>query len=114
MTRRQERDFFLGVLVHELVNDDHSITQVIDLAHWLQRLAATHNRYAEADCNRGLTPDEEKRNDILELMVAHQCKQWGMGVVFSGDPRGATIKLRLPSGKTDDWGKQGLCVPAGA
>lgn len=32
--------------------------------------------------------------------------------VFSGDPRGACVKIRVPSGKTDDWGQTGMCVPA--
>ena len=31
---------------------------------------------------------------------------------FSGDPRGAVVKLVVPSGRTDDWGETGLCVPA--
>lgn len=31
--------------------------------------------------------------------------------VFSGDPRGACVKLRVPSGKTDDLGRTGICVP---
>ena len=30
---------------------------------------------------------------------------------FQGDPRGAVVKLKVPSGKTDDWGQEGLCVP---
>ncbi len=35
----------------------------------------------------------------------------GLGVVFDGDPRGTTVKVRVPSGKTDDWGQTGICVP---
>lgn len=31
--------------------------------------------------------------------------------VFSGDPRGACVKLRVPSGKTDDLAREGICVP---
>ena len=31
--------------------------------------------------------------------------------VFQGDPRGACVKLTVPSGKTDDWGRTGVCVP---
>ena len=30
---------------------------------------------------------------------------------FSGDPRGCTVKLAVPSGRTDDWGRTGICVP---
>lgn len=31
--------------------------------------------------------------------------------VFSGDPRGACVKLKVPSGRTNDWGQEGICVP---
>lgn len=31
--------------------------------------------------------------------------------IFQGDPRGACVKLKVPSGKTDDWGREGICVP---
>jgi hypothetical protein len=31
--------------------------------------------------------------------------------VFGGDPRGACVRLEVPSGKTDDWGREGICVP---
>jgi hypothetical protein len=32
---------------------------------------------------------------------------------FSGDPRGATVKLKMPDGRYDDWGQEGICVPIG-
>jgi len=35
----------------------------------------------------------------------------GFGVIFSGDPRGITVKITVPSGKTDDYGREGICVP---
>lgn len=31
--------------------------------------------------------------------------------VFGGGPRGACVKLRVPSGRTDDGGREGMCVP---
>ena len=33
------------------------------------------------------------------------------GVRFGGDPRGCTVKLLFYDGATDDWGKEGWCVP---
>ena len=30
---------------------------------------------------------------------------------FQVDPRGSCVKLAVPSGKTDDMGRSGLCVP---
>jgi hypothetical protein len=41
----------------------------------------------------------------------YQLQVVGIEPVFSGDPRGATVKLRVPSGKCDDWGQTGLCIP---
>jgi hypothetical protein len=35
------------------------------------------------------------------------------GVIFSGDPRGCTVKLTFPDGATNDFGKEGWCVPTG-
>jgi len=34
-----------------------------------------------------------------------------MGVKLSGDPRGYTVKLIVPSGRTNDWGREGIGVP---
>lgn len=31
--------------------------------------------------------------------------------VFQGDPRGACVKLKVPSGRTDDGNHEGVCVP---
>ena len=30
---------------------------------------------------------------------------------FLGDPRGAVVKLGVPSQRTNDWGQVGICVP---
>lgn len=55
----------------------------------------------------------EKREKQLEKRITAICAELGNGFapVFSGDPRGCTVKIQVPSGKTDDWGKEGVCVP---
>ena len=35
----------------------------------------------------------------------------GFTPIFNGDPRGAVLKIRVPSGATDDGGHEGICVP---
>jgi hypothetical protein len=35
----------------------------------------------------------------------------GFKAVFAGDSRGCVFKLQVPSGRTNDWGKEGICVP---
>jgi len=44
-------------------------------------------------------------------LVTEALAPYNVTPVFQGDPRGAVVKLRVPSGKTDDWGQTGLCVP---
>lgn len=46
-----------------------------------------------------------------EDSITAVCRSIGCEPVFGGDPRGATVKLRVPSGKTNDWGQEGICVP---
>lgn len=55
----------------------------------------------------------EKREQQLEKRIKEIVAGLGegFGVIFQGDPRGSTVKITVPSGKTDDWGKEGICVP---
>lgn len=34
--------------------------------------------------------------------------------ILSGDPRGCVVKLGVPSGSTNDWGREGICIPVRA
>ncbi len=54
----------------------------------------------------------------IEIMRARQrieraCQPWGIKPNFSYDPRGACVKLLLPSGRWNSWGgkEEGYCVP---
>lgn len=85
-----------------------------DLAGSISDLMRMSRRYAglmERDCNTGDVP--EKTVDRLAAKIRAACEAIGAGCVpvFSGDSRGATVKLAVPSGKTDDWGGTGVCVP---
>lgn len=76
------------------------------------RYSATYGRYAEEYCNRELSDREmdfwnnRVRGKITELLSEIDCQP-----KFSGDPRGATVKIQVPDGYTNDWGKEGICVP---
>ena len=48
----------------------------------------------------------------LERRLTALLAPYGVTPVFQGDPRGAVVKLRMPSGRTDDGGQTGLCVPS--
>ena len=55
----------------------------------------------------------EKKEAQLEKHIKKLAAQLPgvKGVHFGGDPRGATIKLVMKNGRTDDWGQEGICVP---
>jgi len=55
----------------------------------------------------------EKRDRQLSKRIRDLAKQlpFVKGVVLGGDPRGATVKLVLKNGRTNDWGQEGICVP---
>jgi len=79
--------------------------------------AAAYQRMAEVECGRDLTDDERMAERRAENTIRRVIKEMqlgvdpGFGVVFCGDPRGACVKIKVPSGRTDDWGQTGICVP---
>ncbi len=77
------------------------------------RHAATFKRLAETACNRELTPAEEKKDKRIEEMLSDLIRGLGEGYapLFQGDPRGATVKIKCPDGRTDDFESTGICVP---
>jgi hypothetical protein len=101
-----------------------------DAARLLMRHGRTYARIQEAICNgvgtwHGESNESfgkrqarheawtEKREQQLERRIREICAALGPGFepVFNGDPRGATVKIRVPSGRTNDWGGIGICVP---
>lgn len=82
------------------------------------RHARTYKRIQEAWCsvemNDAETARTQKREANIENRIVMLAKSLpGVeGVVFQGDPRGATIKLVMKDkDKHDCWGREGLCVP---
>jgi len=107
-----------GYRLAEALNPSIGTTSnIIETCSLICRAATTHARLAEADCNYGLTERENRLVERLEKRIANLCLELPTVVdkaitpIFSGDPRGATVKLVLPDGRTDDWGQTGICVP---
>ena len=117
MSNQEERMKFAVTLAREF---DMEAGQATQDALRLIRLARSHKRYCEAECNgEGAKFDEEGRaiakpkveQRIRAVISAMSDGTDKADVKFSGDPRGATVKLILPSGKTNDWGNDGWYVP---
>jgi hypothetical protein len=85
-------------------------------ADYLIRLANAHHQMMVDYCN-GMEPlyreDDEPTTRYADLisLINEAASSCGCGVVLKGDPRGATVKLVMPNGATNDWGKEGWCVP---
>jgi len=81
----------------------------------LLRLAATHQRLMVQQCNGPWGEQEERRVKRLRDAIQKLTTEFdAAGVNFGGDPRGATVKIRMADGYTNDWGREGVCVPAEA
>lgn len=96
-------------------------TATVKAAKELIQLARKHHHLMELWCsdetfNRAFDADGNHpritacRNKIRKIVKDLGCK----GVIFSGDPRGSTVKLVFHDGATNDWGKEGYCVPTEA
>ena len=88
----------------------HSTATLSDIQR-LMRYGATLGRIAETACNRELTvaeirKDENVQMDTIAILAPIDCK-----AVFQGDPRGYTLKIAVPDGYTNDWGREGITVP---
>lgn len=81
------------------------------VAQRLLRYGATYGRLQEQDCNVGLTDKERVKESRLALRMADLSATIGCKVYLSGDPRGNTVKVIVPDGFTNDWGREGICVP---
>lgn len=82
----------------------------------LRRLAIRHGMFLEKECNEPVTQTEVNKDTDIQTRIVELVRllfndQPGTGVIFQGDPRGCTVKIKLPSGYKDDWGGDGFCIP---
>lgn len=115
-TQKQRQEFIRKLAEHignrESLNFFDDITP---LAEKLMRYGATYCRIQEAYCNDPMSDEQqarmERKEQSLEKLISDVCQTLGAKAVFQGDPRGATVKISVPDGFTDDWGRTGICVP---
>ena len=117
MSYQRDRDEFVGVVVAEVIRGGFRVRgserQGTELARLILRNAATLQRLGIDGCNRELTPGEKKQDEDCEQRIRLACERFGIEPTFSGDPRGAVVKLLLPSGRWNSFGgpECGFCVP---
>lgn len=137
-SRTQQREEFAAILAREL--PDTPIHHVTELAGRLVRASTTLTRLAEAACNGDYPCDNGERKVLFccrcdggyvrsamkflsesdnylcincrtEDRVKSILRPFAIEPIFAGDPRGCVLKLKVPSGKTNDFGREGICVP---
>lgn len=115
MTYHEEREEFVGIMARECPKIKlYRVRDIMRIAQRLQRIAVR-------ECNGHQTFDgkwDEKaaaRDERIELRLQSELtrivKDCGVKPDFQGDPRGAVVKLQVPSGFYNDWGRGGICVP---
>jgi hypothetical protein len=86
-------------------------TATLNQIQRLLRFGATHGRLAETECNRQLTDAEIRKQENIQMDIIAICAELEIEARFSGDPRGNTVKIAVADGYTNDWGREGICVP---
>ncbi len=129
-TQKQRWEFIHLMMKHAAVTDGITEGKIQRAAVKLLRYGATYGRIQEFDCN---SPDARYGQDEYNKRMQEQwerererlhrketrivrrveelCASIGCQAIFSGDPRGNTIKIKMPDGYTNDWGREGICVP---
>ncbi len=77
----------------------------------LIRLALKYDRMQVEKCNQPVDDAFHDTESRLASKITRAAKRRLCGVLLGGDPRGCTVKLTVPSGETNDFGKTGWCVP---
>ena len=110
-------------LAHAIVEDypDNQRADILRACSLIARHARTHKHLAEAQCNgfqdwrgnwdQAQADAAEKRSDAIEARILTLVQTWidpYASAIFGGDPRGATVKIVLPSGRTNDFGREGI------
>jgi hypothetical protein len=74
---------------------------------------------SKEDREAGKTPEHRTvpRVDVRAMRTQRQImalleNRPGFAANFQGDPRGAVAKIAVPSGRTDDIARDGICVPS--
>ena len=117
---RKEREEFVALIMQH-VDSPEGWDAKFSLAQRLMRYGATYAGIQERACNghqdwqgnwdEAAAKRDELKEERLEARITKLCKEFDCVPEFQGDPRGATIKIKVSDGFTNDWGHVGICVP---
>ena len=118
---RKEREEFVALIMQHVDSPD-GWDGKLSLARRLLRYGATYAGIQERQCNghqdrqgnwdEAAAKRDELKEERLVARVVKICAEFDCVPEFQGDPRGATIKIKVPDGFTNDWGQVGICVPS--
>jgi hypothetical protein len=103
MPTNEKLEFVFAMARHSTLN--------LNTCKRIMRFATTHQRLAETACNRELTEREIRKQESVMMDIIALCADADVKPDFSVDQRGCTVKLQVPDGYTNDWGREGICVP---
>lgn len=130
MTYQQDRDETVALLTIE--------GMPLPVIRRLFSLSQTLHRLAVAQCNGDWPADNGERKTVVCPECAgcwhpsamkgtpklcpdcratartHAIMPTGFRAVLQGDPRGCVLKVAVPSGRTNDGGREGICIPVRA
>jgi hypothetical protein len=116
MNRRQERERFYKLLKSEIGIRYNRVVgnQLINIA---RRYHSIQERWCNEQMEEATTRYYEHVETRLEKRVTEILKSY-LGpdkpireIIFTGDPRGYTIKLKLASGRSNDMGGEEFGIP---
>lgn len=127
---KKDREEFVAILSRECPLID--AVRVAQIAGRIMRHAATIGRLAEESCNghpmQGNAHIDaqrlnklqdawdariERQEQAAQAHITKAAEELGLVPDFGGDPRGYTVKIKLPSGRYNTWGgkEDGWGVP---
>jgi hypothetical protein len=79
-------------------------------AQEIHKHARTLTRYAEKECNEGLSPTQQRMQESEQQRIADFLRVYGLKATFSGDPRGYVVKIQGLPGNTWSGDSEGFGV----
>lgn len=109
MSYQKEREEFIQAFGREFPNAPHSVCLA------MLRNASAEQRYNEICSSIEVSDREARRLDKASERRTERmrelCRSIGAELVENGDPRGYSYLIRVPSGRTTDWGNRGIGIP---